>query len=103
MASVGHGIKGSFIVLAETGSHSSDSTHFHSLSSANAPKYGHVDFDRSQHFYRLNRLDPQADTEIGLEEAHESRHQNALASFERLAYNQWLEFKKIHTSFQDVT
>ena len=26
MASVGHGIKGSFIALAETGSHSSDST-----------------------------------------------------------------------------
>jgi transposase-like protein len=26
VASVGHGIKGSFIVLAETGSHSSDST-----------------------------------------------------------------------------
>ena len=33
-----HGIKGSFIVLAETGSHSSDSTHFHSLSSRQCPK-----------------------------------------------------------------
>ncbi|MEJ6812926.1 MAG: hypothetical protein QNK87_01515, partial [Octadecabacter sp.] len=61
---------------------------------ANARKYGHVDFDRSQHFYRLNRLDTQADTGIGLEEAHEARHQNALASFERLAYKSELEFKK---------